>query len=158
MNLVHNMSCPPRTKVVLQGRPVSSRVVVFSLVLALVETGHFLTLGKPGSTHILIDAEEFWWKAARTAVLNKWPTPQDLFVSIGKPELLKVEVDFLIGFRRLGSHAGLDFEICKNPRLCVGVQSQCAGTLFLSRRAPDLTWDRLLDAPVAFDDPLVTLS
>ncbi len=30
MNLLHNMSSPPRTRVVLQGRPVSAGVVAAS--------------------------------------------------------------------------------------------------------------------------------
>ena len=36
MTLLHNMSAPPRTAVQLQGRPVTSRVTVYSLPLALI--------------------------------------------------------------------------------------------------------------------------
>jgi len=33
------------------------------------------------------------------------------------------------------------------------VQARCSGDLYLSRRKPDLRWERLLSAPIAFDEP-----
>jgi hypothetical protein len=157
MNLLHNMSCPPRTKVVLQGRPVSPRIVIFSLTHALVEARLLAAAGFPktaGSLTSVFDRLD----AARNAVLQRWRTPQDLFACIGDPTFLDVAADFLIGWRPLPAHFALKPLICGNPGLCAGVQARCAGTLYLSRRTPDLTWERLLEAPVAFDDPLVTLS
>jgi hypothetical protein len=155
MNLLHNMSAPARTKVVLEGRPVATNVIVFSLTLALSQAG--LLEGKDPSTDRNPTGAPGLYQAACHEVRRRWPTPQDLFATIGEPRLLVTEADFLIGWRPLPAHTKLKFLICGDPRLCAGVQAQCAGTLYLSRRKPDLTWERLLDAPVAFDDPLVTL-
>ena len=155
MNVLHNMSCPPRTKVVLEGRPVAPNVVVFSLTLALFQTG--LLDGKDPRTERNPTGAPSLYQAACKEVRRRWQTPQDLFATIGEPRFLAAEADFLIGWRPLPEHTKLQFLICRDPRLCAGVQAQCAGTLYLSRRKPDLTWERLLDAPVAFDDPLVTL-
>jgi hypothetical protein len=47
---------------------------------------------------------------------------------------------------------------CKDPLLCAGILSRCAGSLFLSRRNPILSWDTLLDLPLAFDDDLIQFS
>ena len=157
MCLLHNMSCPPRTKVLLQGRPISPRVVVFSLAHALVEAGLVEATGLP-KIECGPNCNLGRPKAACDAVRQRWPTPQDLFACIGEPRFLDVGADFLIGWRPLPAHAKLKPLICGDPRLCAGVQARCAGTLYLSRRSPDLTWERLLDAPVAFDDPLVAPS
>lgn len=155
MNVLHNMSCPPRTKVVLKGRPIAKNVVVFSLTLALFEAG--LLEGKDPRTESNPTGAPSLYQSACNAVRQRWRTPQDLFAAIGEPRFLEAGVDFLIGWRPLPAHAKLQFLICQDPRLCAGVQARCAGTLYLSRRKPNLTWERLLDAPVAFDDPLVTL-
>jgi len=130
--------------VVLQGRPVSPRVVFFSLTHALMGAG-------------LVEAAADF-NAAREAVRRRWQTPPDLFACIGEPQYLDVAADFLIGWRPLPAHSHFQPHFCQDPRLCAGVQAKCVGTLYLSRRTPDLTWDRLLDAPVAFDDPLVALA
>ena len=157
MNVLHNMSCPPRTKVELLGRPVAARVVIFSLMRAL----RAMDLLKAAGCHRpmgLMDPSFIdcaGW--ARVAVLKQWKTPGDLFASIGAPTFLDVAADFVIGWRPQSQHLRLPFVFCNDPRLCAGVHAQCAGTVYLSRRKPDLTWERLLDAPVAFDDPLVTL-
>lgn len=154
MKLLHNMSAAPRTKVVLAGRTVAPHAVVFSLPSALFKAGLLAgtdprteryPLGTPGA-----------YQAACETVRQRWRTPQDLFAVIGEPRFLTAKVDFLIGWRPPPEHATLQFLVCGDPRLCAGVQARCAGTLYLSRRQPDLTWERLLDAPVAFDDPLVT--
>jgi hypothetical protein len=154
MCTLNNMSCPPRTKAVMRGRPVSPRVVVFSLPFALAETGLVDVVPK-GAGHLarIFDG----YNASRDAVLQRWRKPQDLFADMGEPTFLDATVDFLIGWRPQQEHLALPPVFCRDPRLCAGVQSRCAGTLYLSRRAPDLTWERLLDAPVAFDDPLVSL-
>ena len=154
MNVLHNMSCPPRTTVLLAGRTVAPHAVVFSLPLALFKAG--LLAGTNPSTIRDPLGTPVTYQAACDNVRQRWRTPQDLFAVIGEPRFLTAKVDFLIGWRPLPEHAALQFLVCGDPRLCAGVQARCAGTLYLSRRQPDLTWERLLDAPVAFDDPLVT--
>ena len=154
MNVLHNMSAPPRTMVVLEGRPVAPHVVVFSLPLALFKAG-LLEGTDPGTGRNPTGAPGLY-QAACNEVRRRWSTPQDLFATIGEPRFLAARADFLIGWRPPPEHTKLKFLVCGDPRLCAGVQAQCAGTLYLSRRKPDLTWERLLDAPVAFDDPLVT--
>ena len=42
---------------------------------------------------------------------------------------------------------------CPDPQLVAGVQARCSGDLYLSRRNPDLRWERLLSASIAFDEP-----
>lgn len=155
MNLLHNMSAPPRTKVVLAGRAVAPKVIVFSLTLALFQAG-LLEAENPTNWRNPPGPSSLY-QAACSDVRRRWQTPQDLFATIGEPRFLAVEADFLIGWRPLLEHPKLPLVVCHDPRLCAGVQAQCAGTLFLSRRKPDLTWERLLDAPVAFDDELVSL-
>ena len=155
MCTLHNMSCPPRTKAQMQGRPISPRVMVFSLPFALSESGFVDSVPK-----FLRSAASFTEgrRAVRDCVLNHWREPQDLFADMGEPTLLDVNVDFLIGWRMYDEHLKLPHIFCTDPRLCAGVQSRCAGTLYLSRRTPDLTWERLLASAVAFDDPLVSIS
>jgi hypothetical protein len=153
MNLLHNMSAAPRTTVVLAGRTMAPSVMVFSLPMALIKAG--LIEGTDLGTERNPAGPPDRYQAACDHVRQRWRTPPDLFAAIGEPRFLTAAVDFLIGWRPLPAHAALKFLICGDPRLCAGVQARCAGTLYLSRRQPDLTWERLLDAPVAFDDPLV---
>ena len=94
----------------------------------------------------------------RNWVKNHWREPQDLFADMGDPTSLDVNVDFLIGWSPYHEHLKMPHIFCTDPRLCAGVQSRCAGNLYLSRRTPDLTWNRLLGSPIAFDDPLVSIS
>ena len=46
--------------------------------------------------------------------------------------------------------------LCPDPQIVVGVQARCSGNLYLSRRNPDLSWERLLSAPIAFDEPAIS--
>ena len=46
--------------------------------------------------------------------------------------------------------------LCPDPQIVAGVQARCSGNLYLSRRDPDLSWERLLSAPIAFDEPAVS--
>jgi hypothetical protein len=155
MCTLNNMSCPPRTKAVMQGRPVSPQIVIFSMTYALVETGLVDVVPKAMSCLAkALDGDG----SIRDAVLRRWQKPQDLFASLGDPTFLDVTVDFLIGWRPQREHLELPPVFCRDPRLCAGVLSRCAGNLYLSRRAPDLTWERLLDDLIAFDDPLVSCS
>jgi hypothetical protein len=153
MNLLHNMSCPPRTEVVLQGRPVSPQVVIFDLAVALLDAGYLKQEHFTGNNRDFADVMTVH-AAAREAVHRRWRTPQALFALIGAPQYPDVTSDFLIGWRpQLQHYYSLSPLYCVNPRLCAGVLARCAGTLYLSRRQSDLTWERLLDAPLAFDDP-----
>jgi hypothetical protein len=84
----------------------------------------------------------------------RWPSPGDLFARIGNPKFLQIAVDFLIGWR-----VGILTDgcyLCPDPQIVAGVQARCSGNLYLSRRDPDLSWDRLLAAPIAFDEPAVS--
>lgn len=90
--------------------------------------------------------------------------PADLFCKIGQPLAPAWQVDFLIGYRlryedlNIAEQSSqvrlLDPVLCTDPLLCAGILSRCAGDLFLSRRAPSLSWDALLGVPIAFDDSL----
>lgn len=94
-------------------------------------------------------------------------TPAGLFARIGRPTAPAWDADFLIGYRLRyedlntadkGSQLRLLNPVfCTDPLLCAGILSRCAGPIFLSRRAPELSWEVLLDLPIAFDDPLATL-
>jgi hypothetical protein len=154
MCTLHNMSCPPRTKAQMQGRPISPRVMVFSLLYALSESGFVDAVPNCLRTTDKIDNSPGLFK---NWVQNHWREPQNLFEDIGEPTFLDVNVDFLIGWTTYQEHQALPLIFCTDPCLCAGVQSRCAGTLYLSRRTPDLTWERLLRAPIAFDDPLVSI-
>ena len=94
-------------------------------------------------------------------------TPAELFAEIGQPRAPRWRTDFLIGYRvgygelqrkeTNGEGAVLSAVFCTDPLLCAGILVRCAGTLYLARRKPDPSWDTLLDVPLAFDDPLITL-
>ena len=148
MLVVHNMSAPPRTEVRAEMRRVADRIVIFSLVHALIARG---VLEAP------YEPEKFAQNDSgdlRVAVRTRWPSPGDLFAQIGEPKPLPVEADFLIGWR-VGIYAD-GCLLCPDPQIVAGVHSRCSGNLYLSRRAPDLSWDRLLSAPIAFDEPPVS--
>ena len=172
MNVLHNMSAPPRTQVTLQGRVISSQAVVYSLTYALFITAVVGTF--PGQGFLrdilhhssLLDAD----------VRRKWRHPREMFAQIGSPIFPVTPCDFVIGWKPLMDHFGVTHdpvpydpartedpppryrgpkpELCRDPRRCAGVLSRCARTLYLSRRDPDLTWETLLAAPVAFDEPM----
>ena len=169
MNVLHNMSAPPRTQVTLQGRPISSQVVVYSLTYALIINAVVEVpppLGQGFLLNILDQASSMEY-----AVRRKWAHPRDMFAQIGSPVSPVIPWDFLIGWNPSANHFGLTGnpfdadspsvqsdgptpELCRDPRHCAGVLSRCARTLYLSRREPDLTWETLLAAPVAFDEPM----
>ena len=90
----------------------------------------------------------------RETIRARWPSPDDLFAQIGEPKPLPVQADFLIG-RRVGIYAD-GWLLCPDPQIVAGVQARCSGNLYLSRRSPDLSWERLLSAPIAFDEPAVS--
>ena len=169
MNLLHNMSAPPRTKVTLQGRPVSPRTVVYSLTFALSVTG---AVGVQAENQGLMMDVLDHTLSLQSTMRRKWRQPQDLFAQIGAPVFPEGTCDFQIGWKPSIWHFGITFdplgtdepgtqyrgpkpELCRDPRRCAGVLSHCVRTLYLSRRKPDLTWDALLVHPVAFDEPLV---
>jgi hypothetical protein len=151
----HNMSAPPRTTVTLKRGPVSSRVVVFSLNYAMFVGGHVYGM-KPVSADPLVRALEIHDEAF-AIVARSGRTPEHLFAKIGEPIFPKVAADFLIGWRPQRGDSVLDPLVCTDPRLCAGVLSKCAGTLYLSRREPQFTWEQLLRAPIAFDDSLLSI-
>ena len=148
MLVVHNMSGPPRTEVRAEMRRVADRIVIFSLVHALIARG---VLEAP------YEPEKFAQNDSgdlRVAVRTRWPSPGDLFAQIGEPKPLPVEADFLIGWR-VGIYADT-WLLCPDPQIVVGVQARCSGSLYLSRRNPDLSWERLLSQPIAFDEPAIS--
>ena len=70
------------------------------------------------------------------------------------PRHLQITADFLIGWR-VGILTDGSY-LCPDPQIVAGVQARCSGDLYLSRRDPDLSWERLLSAPIAFDEPAVS--
>jgi hypothetical protein len=148
MLVVHNMSGPPRTEVRAEMRRVGDRIVIFSLVHALIARG---VLEGPYEPDKLPQNDS---GDLRVTVRTRWPSPGDLFAQIGEPKPLPVEADFLIGWR-VGICAD-GWLLCPDPQIVVGVQARCSGNLYLSRRNPDLSWERLLAAPIAFDEPAIS--
>ena len=147
-----NMSAPPRTTVELARKPVSGRVVDFSFTWALSRYPLFSELF-PGITEEVRGDH----LALCKLIPSLFKDSRDLFSRIGAPVFPSWKIDFLIGFRSHDLRICPLPESCTDPLLCAGVLSLCVGTLYLPRRSPDLSWGRLLDLPVAFDEPSVTL-
>jgi hypothetical protein len=157
MLVVHNMSAPPRAEVRAEKRGIADRIVVFSLQYALIASG-FLEApelsGKLPKEKELQDIARDSSSDLRVTVRTRWPSPGDLFAQIGEPKPLPVEADCLIGWR-VGIYAD-GWLLCPDPQIVVGVQARCSGDLYLRRRNPDLSWERLLSAPIAFDEPAIS--
>ena len=107
-----------------------------------------------------LDEEEFeaipwgWLPGDRATIRARWPSPGELFARIGDPKHLQVTADFLIGWRvGILTHGSY---LCPDPQVVAGVQARCSGNLYLSRRNLDLSWERLLSEPIAFDEPAVS--
>jgi hypothetical protein len=152
--LLHNMSTPPRTEVRAEKRAIADRVVVFSLVYALSVNGFLTPDERPKDLPKGKEFQAIPWDCSsdlRDTIRRRWPSPEDLFAAIGEPKPITIESDFLIGWRVGVSVDGWHF--CPDPQIVAGVQVRCSGNLYLSRRSPDLSWERLLSAPIAFDEP-----
>jgi hypothetical protein len=154
--LLHNMSAPPRTGVEAERSGIADRIVVFSLAYALTVSGLLEALGLRGKLpeewlcqNLARDSSS----ALRAAIRARWPSPGDLFAQIGHPKTLQTKDDFLIGWRVSIMPEANSWYVCPDPQLVAGVQARCSGDLYLSRRNPDLRWERLLSAPIAFDEP-----
>lgn len=187
MNFLHNMSAPPRTSFKICGRVVSGHTQIVSFVWALAHQTRcndsslkaalpardsrgrrrgirwdFAKNGIPRIGHTLPETLAQLAQKLREA----FASPADLFAELGQPVVPQWPVDFLIGYRvrykdlEAGlTEGGLSSPVfCEDPLLCAGILSRCAGSLFLSRRKPILSWDTLLDLPLAFDDHLIQFS
>jgi hypothetical protein len=150
--LLHNMSAAPRTEARAEMRRIADRIVIFSLVHGLVARGFLDASGAPEK--LGKDFQQDNPCDLRETIRARWPSPDDLFAQIGEPKPLPVEADFLIGWRVGVLTNGGHF--CPDPQIVAGVQARCSGNLYLSRRSPDLSWERLLSAPIAFDEPVVS--
>jgi hypothetical protein len=153
--LLHNMSAPPRTGVEAEKRGIADRIVVFSLAYALTVSGLLDAPELPGKLAKERELQDVAWdssSALRDAIRACWPSPGDLFAQIGNPKTLQIRDDFLIGWRAAVKTDASTWYFCPDPRLVAGVQARCSGHLYLSRRKPDLRWERLLSAPIAFDE------
>jgi len=155
VSLLHNMSSPPRTSFEVKGTPVSVHVTVFSLTYALAKSGSLKTLIPGGKITAAHSGDHL---LVRDMILKHISDPKALFSKIGDPVYPDWHVDFLVGWRASEGPFSYRFEICTDPRLSAGVLSKCAGTLYLSKREPELTWDQLLALPLAFDENLIKLS
>jgi hypothetical protein len=151
------MSVPSRTEVRVERRGIADRIVVFSLVYALTVRG---LLEKRELPENLPEGKEFeavpwgWSSGDRATIRARWQSPGDLFARIGDPKHLQITADFLIGWR-VGILSDGSY-LCPDPQIVAGVQARCSGGLYLSRRDPDLSWERLLSTPIAFDEPAVS--
>jgi hypothetical protein len=157
MLVVHNMSGPPRTEARAEMRRVADRIVIFSLVHALIARGVLEGPEEPEKLPKGKDIQDFQQDNSgdlRVTIRARWPSPGDLFAQIGEPKPLPVEADFLIGWR-VGIYAD-GWLLCPDPQIVAGVQARCSGSLYLSWRNPDLSWERLLAAPIAFDELAVS--
>jgi hypothetical protein len=157
--LLHNMSVPSRTEARAEKRGIADRIVVFSLTYALIARG---VLEAPEVPEKLPKGKELQNVAQdsssdlRVTVRARWPSPGDLFTRIGEPKTLQITADFLIGWRVGIITETNSWYFCTNPQTVAGVKARCAGDLYLSRRNPDLSWERLLSPPIAFDEPAVS--
>ena len=79
MLVVHNMSGPPRTEVRAEMRRVADRVVIFSLVHALIARG---VLEAPEEPDKLPQNDS---GDLRVTIRARWPSPGHLFAQIGEP-------------------------------------------------------------------------
>jgi hypothetical protein len=154
--LLHNMSVPSRTEARAEKRGIADRIVVFSLTYALIARG---VLEAPEVPEKLPKGKELQNVAQdsssdlRVTVRARWPSPDDLFARIGTPKPLQTTADFLIGWQVGIITEANSWYFCPDPQIVAGVQARCSGNLYLSRRDPDLSWERLLAAPIAFDEP-----
>jgi hypothetical protein len=150
------MSAPPRKGVEAEKRGIADRIVVFSLAYALIVSGLLDVPELPGKLAKERELQDVAWdssSALRDAIRARWQSPGDLFSQIDDPKQLQIEDDFLIGWRVVIMPKPNSWYFSPDPRLAAGVQARCSGDLYLSRRNPDLRWDRLLSAPIAFDEP-----
>jgi hypothetical protein len=150
------MSAPPRTGVEVEKRGIADRIVVFSLAYALTVSGLLDAPELPGKLPKERALQDVAWDSAsavRAAIRARWPSPGDLFSQIGDPKTLQITAHFLIGWRASIMPKPNSRYFCPDPQLVAGVQARCSGDLYLSRRNPDLRWERLLSAPIAFDEP-----
>jgi len=157
--LLHNMSVPSRTGVRAEKRGIADRIVVFSLAYALTVSGVLEAPELPGKLpkeRELQDVALSNSSGLRTAIRARWPSPGDLFSRIGIPKTPQIKADFLIGWRAGIVTEANSWYFCPDPQLVAGVQARCSGDLYLSRRPPDLRWERLLAAPIAFDEPFIS--
>ena len=150
-----NMSVPPRTEFVTSHGVISSRAVVFSFPLALHKFCGAI-LGRADFAGPVPPVPQLLG-----GIRQVFPEPESFFGCVGRPLFPAWDVDFLIG-SRFGNEQWqfperVGHVLCEDPLLCAGVLSRCVGTLYLSRRVPELTWERLLVHPVLFDDPLIAL-
>ena len=155
--LLHNMSAPPRTNVRAEKRGIADRIVVFSFTYALIVNRILEAPELPGKApkeEELQDMTQDRSSDLPAMVRARWPSPDELFAQIGEPKPLPVAADFLIGWRVGIVAYGCYY--CPDPQIVAGVQARCSGDLYLSRRDPDLSWERLLSAPIAFDEPAVS--
>jgi hypothetical protein len=187
VNVLHNMSAPPRTYFKAVGKTVSGKTLIVSFVWALrhqvrpraprevegskpSQPANGNRLGrwnweKEGIPRIGHLKSESLHRLAQQ-LRDAFEDPAELFAEIGQPRTPTWRADFLIGYRTgyaelerkepNGEGNVLSAVFCTDPLLCAGILARCAGTLFLSRRDPDTSWDTLLDLPLAFDDPLIS--
>ena len=159
----HNMSAPPRTKVDLKRAPVSGQVVIFSFTWALWKSPNLEDLFPAVKPSFKIRNEsrprtlQVDHVHLTTFLPKEYKDPNEIFSLIGDPVFPEWEIDFLIGFRELNSTFERTPRLCEDPLLCAGVLSRTIGTLYLSRREPELSWERLLNLPVAFDDRAIKI-
>jgi hypothetical protein len=153
------MSAPPRTEVRAEKRGIADRIIAFSLTYALIVHG---VLEAPELPEMLPKGKEVQavpWDCPsdlRVTIRARWPSPGDLFTRIGDPKPLQITADFLIGWRVGIMTEANSWYFCPDAQLVAGVQARCSGDLYLSRRNPDLSWERLLSAPIAFDEPRIS--
>jgi hypothetical protein len=150
------MSVPPRTEIEAEKRGISDRIVVFSLAYTLTVSGLLDAPKLPGKLPKERALQDVAWDGSpdlRAAIRARWPSPGDLFARIGDPKPLQITAYFLIGWRVSIMPKPNPWHFCQDAQLVAGVQARCSGDLYLSLRNPDLRWERLLSAPIAFDEP-----
>jgi len=169
---VLNMGGPPRTKFVSEQRPINGRAVVFSIPLACARAGWI------DASPALVEALETQASPGGTSAPNAPEDPHQRTLALCRERWGGRIESFLDEVRKRGVAgcpdpaviASLDrpsigwspklapsviqaYALCPEIGLTIAVLSRCAGLLYLPRRAPDLTWQHLLERSFAMYAP-----
>ena len=152
--MLYNMSAPPRTEVRAEKRAIADRIVVFSLVYALAVRGFLKPMRERKTCPKGREFQSIPWDRSpdlrdaikgaghrrRTFRRNRRARPFD---RVRFPDPLAVGV-FTNGWH------------CLDPQIVAGLQARRSAISTFPAAGPDLSWERLVSAPIAFDEPAVS--
>jgi hypothetical protein len=145
-DVLHNMSCPPRTIVESRVVAVHRRPVAFCL-------GFFInpvTRSGRGPSRMRLPGprDGSWSDLQKRLALSKLRIAEEPVLPAG---LTAVVIGWGSGGYRPGPES---YDRCSDPALTLAVLSRTVGDIFFAHRPPDYDWDHCLTrTPVFFDDP-----